>query len=213
MCPMTTNPSLEHLSDNVNPSPQNRDHGFPDSMIHHNVPDSHVLKERIVYYGGIGRRYGVSSSRRVLSPELLLKKYDYIRDCLKYVLGFTTAQREVTLRLLRYWAYYGQVYLKESQVTAEPGCSKATFWRTVRLLEELGLIRIINRYIIRPHAQISNLYRLDRLVVMLARYLAEHIAHAWDDWLLPWIRLTWPEFWSCQSPVPGERAGPGRIAF
>lgn len=208
MSKSTIKDRVEHLSDNVNPCINTKLIPSSDSMIHHNDQTPRILKERIVYYGGIGRRYGVSPSRRVLSPELLLKKYDYVRDCLKYVLGFTTAQREVTLRLLRYWSYYGQVYLKESQVTAEPGCSKATFWRTVRLLEELGLIWIINRYIIRPHAQISNLYRLDRLAVMLARYLAEHIAHVWDDWLLPWIRLTWPEFWSTLKlplfRVPGQ---------
>ncbi|GAI35243.1 unnamed protein product, partial [marine sediment metagenome] len=71
----------------------------------------------------------------------------------------TTAEREVTLRLLRFWAYYGNVYPKASTVAAEPGCSKATFWRTIALLERLGLMRRINRYVIRPHAQISNLYR------------------------------------------------------
>jgi len=150
-----------------------------------------------------GKRYGVSSSRRVLSPQLLLKKFDLVRDCLQYRLGFSTAQREVILRLLRLWAYYGYVYPKESLVTAEPGCTKATFWRTIRALRDQGLIHIINRFIIRPHAQISNLYRLDKLVVLIAKYLAEHIAHVWPDWTMPALLTPWPELWSFSFSSPG----------
>jgi len=200
---------VEHPFDNVKYKANIDTSPSPDSMIHHNVSTSTSQRLIVSYKSLRSRRYGVSRSRRVLSPELLTKKYDYVRDCLKYVLGLTTAQREVTLRLLRYWSYYGQVYPKESQVTSEPGCSKATFWRTIRQLERAGLIRVVNRYVVRPHAQISNLYRLDRLVVVLARYLAEHIGHLWPDWLDPWLRLTWPEFWSFLSPGPGDRAVPG----
>jgi len=168
----------------------------PDSMIHHkySLPPGKV----IVSYDSIRSRntYGVSRSRRILSPELFLKKYDYIRDCLMYTLELTSAQREVVLRLLRYWAYYGQVYTKESTVTEDPGCSKATFWRTLRLLKELGLIQVINRYVVRPHAQISNLYRLDRLLLLLARYLAEHGVRFLEKWLKPYLSMPGHSFWS-----------------
>lgn len=180
---------------------------FP-SVIHHK---DHIYSKQdrlIVSYKTLSRSYGVSSSYRVLSKDLLIKKFDYIRDCLKQVLELTTAQREVTLRLLRLWAYYGNVYPKESQITELPGCSKATYWRTIKLLEELGLLTRINRYVVRPHAQISNLYRFDLLIVLLAKYLAEHIAHVWADWLDPWLRMEWPDFWSYLAPGPGDRASP-----
>lgn len=167
-----------------------------DSMIHHKVSLSKNKKMIVSYSGYRGKPYGVSKAQRVLSPQLLLKKFDYIRDCLDNVLKLTTAQREVTIRLLRLWAYYGNVYPKEAQVTSAPGCSKATYWRTLRSLKELGLIVVVNRYVIRPHAQISNLYRLDKLVILLARYLAEHIAHVWPDWLWPYLHKPWPEFWN-----------------
>ena len=184
-----------------------------DTMIHHNV---NTIHQRIIIRGtldGATSPYGVSSSFRVLSPGLLLKKYDNIREGLQYVLGLTTAQREVTLRLLRYWAYYGKVYPKEASVTEEPGCKKATFWRTIRRLEDLGLVQVVNRFVIRPHAQISNLYRLDRLILLLARYLAEHGAHFWEKWLTPALAMPGRLFWSQIYLTPGDRAGPGAVEF
>jgi len=147
---------------------------------------------------------------------LLLKKYDQIRDCLVDYAELTTAQREVTLRLLRLWAYYGYVYPKESTITSEPGCSKATFWRTIRLLEELGLVRVINRYVIRPHAQISNLYRFDKLLLVIARYLAEHGQAFQEKWLEPYLRLPGRVFWGSWASCPESRAGPygpGQLSF
>lgn len=177
-------------------------------MIHHNVP-SNIPGSIIVTYKSLDRTpYGVSPAYRVLSPQLLLKKYDQVRDCLVNVLKLTTAEREVTLRLLRFWAYYGYVYPKASTVTTEPGCSKATFWRTVALLERLNLIRRINRYVVRPHAQISNLYRLDRLIVLLARYLAEHGVRFLEKWLEPYLSIPGRLFWTIIWRTPAVRAGP-----
>lgn len=185
----------------------------PESMIHHKSSRPIRSYNKIVYYRGIGKRYGVSSSHRVITPGLFNKKYDRIRDCLELTLGRGGAQREVILRLLRLWAYYGYVYPKESMITTEPGCSKATFWRTIRLLEELGLIQVVNRFIMRPHAQISNLYRLDRLVVVLARYLAEHGVGFSEEWLTPALTMPGRLFWSFLDRVPGARAGPTWPAF
>lgn len=165
-----------------------------DSMIHHK-PYPHIPRKIIVSYSKLHERpYGVSSSRRILSPQLLAKKYDLIRDCLEHVLGLTTAEREVVLRLLRYWAYYGYVYPKEATITEQPGCSKATFWRTIRLLKSLGLVMVINRYVICAHAQISNLYRLDRLLILIARYLAEHGTRAWHKSIEPLILMPFAQF-------------------
>jgi len=184
----------------------------PGMMIHHKGRDHQVViiyRDRCHYRG---KPYGVSSSQRVLSPQLLLKKYALVRECLKYPLGLTTAQREVVLRLLRYWAYYGNVYPKETTITEEPGCSKATFWRTVRVLEERGLLQVVNRYVIRIHAQISNLYRLDRLVVVLARYLAEHGVAFLEKWLTPALTMPGRLFWGSWVRTPEARAGPGVLA-
>ena len=183
-----------------------------DSMIHHNVPGV-IPRKLIVSYKSIERApYGVSQSRRILSPQILLKKFDRIRDCLEDVVGLSTAQREVVLRLLRFWAYYSQVYPKQAQVSSEPGCSKATYWRTVRQLSDRGLIEVINRYVVRPHAQISNLYRLDRLVLLLARYLAEHGCPFREKWLEPYLSMPGRLFWSIVYQTPEARAGPGGLA-
>lgn len=183
-----------------------------DSMIHHNVLGYFPSYIVVTYKNMIGKPYGVSPAFRVLSPQLLLKKFDYVRDSLENILGLTLAQREVTLRLLRLWAYYGYVYPKEATITEQPGCSKATFWRTIRILRDLGLIHIINRHVIRPHSQISNLYRLDRLVLLLARYLAEHGCPFYEKWLEPYLRLPLRTFESIVYQTPEARAGPGALA-
>lgn len=181
---------------------------FPVTMIHHsNSYPSYirgnikVIKERTGYYG-------VSSSYRVIPKSLFLKRYDRIRDSLKYVLQISPAQREVILRLLRYWAYYGNVYVKEALVTEEPGCSKATYWRTIRLLEERGLIKVIRRYLTPYRRQISNLYRFDKLLILIARYLAEHGVPFFEKWLKPYIMLPWPAFWSQQGLLLAQRSPP-----
>ncbi len=178
------------------------------SMIHHKVSPNLPQYIVVTYRNLSSPPYGVSQSRRVLSPQLLLKKHDYIRDCLKYVLGLSCSQREVVLRLLLLWAYYGKVYPKESTITEQPGCSKATFWRTIKLLKELGLIHVIPRFVIREHAQISNLYRLDRLVLLLARFLAERGQAFYEDWLRPALAMPGRQFWSQIFLTPGDRAGP-----
>ena len=187
--------------------------GTPNLMIHHKVSLSRNKKLIVSYSNTVGKHYGVSQARRAITSSLFIKKFDYIRQCLDDVLGLTTAQREVALRLLRLWAYYGYVYPKESQITGEPGCSKSTFWRTVKLLKDLGLVQVINRYVIRPHAQISNLYRLDRLALVLARYLAEHGVHFWEKWLRPALAMPGQQFWGQIFLTPGDRAGPGAVEF
>ena len=205
---LTSSKTLAHSFSPVKSSSPVTGGTTANSMIHHKEP---LLPKRIIVsYKSIerGNPYGVSSTYRVLSPQLLLKKYDYIRDCLSNVLGLTNTEREVILRLLRFWSYYGYVYPKEATITREPGCSKATFWRTIAYMERLGLLSRINRYVIRPHAQISNLYRLDRLIVLLARYLAEHGVRFLEKWLEPYLsipgRLFWAEIWG----TPEARAGP-----
>jgi hypothetical protein len=112
-------------------------------------------------------------------------------------LGFTIAQREVILRLLRFYAYYDEVYPKESQITSNSGCSKATFWRTIGKLKEMGLLLVINRFIRGKgeKSQISNLYCLDKLVLLIVRYLAEHGLKFQEKWLQPFLKLSGKAFW------------------
>lgn len=179
----------------------------PDSVIHHKVTLSRNKKLIVSCNGYRENTYGVSRSQQLLSPSLFIKKFDYIRDCLKYVLELPNAQRETCLRLVRLSASYPAVYPKASQIAELPGCSKATFWRTIRRLRELGLIAVVNRYVVRPHAQISNLYLLDKLIILIAKYLAEHTARLWPDWLDPWLEIPWPKLWEKLQSVshpPGE---------
>lgn len=214
---MTTQPTalkVAHPLDLVNPQLNTQLPLFPDSVTHHKV--LRPGNQKIVYYRNstMGKGYGVSRSRRVLSPQLLLKRFDQVRDCLQDVCGLTCGQREVTLKLLRLWAYYGEVYPKASSITEEPGSRHSTFWRTINVLQEHKLVIVVNRFLVRPHAQISNLYRMDKLVLLIARYLAEHGAHFCEKWLQPYLSMPGSQFWPgillrrtvgfrLDTPVPG----------
>jgi hypothetical protein len=148
----------------------------------------------------------VSSPHRVITRGLLLKRYDLVRDSLEHMIGLTVQQRGVVLQLLRYWAYYGLVYPKACQVSSEMMCSRSTFWRTIKLLEGRGLLTRVNRFIIRPHAQISNLYRFDRLLIVIARYLAEHCQVSLPAWLDPILALATRRFCGMFLPESGSRS-------
>lgn len=195
MSDLTNTPSIERPFASVNPVLNSQLPLFSDSMIHHK--SKLYSNRRIVYYKGtsLSPSYGVSQSRRVLTAGVFLSKFDQVRNCLADVLNLTISQREVILRLLRLYAYYGNVYPKESMITLNPGCSKATFWRTVKQLQSLGLISVVNRYLIRPHAQISNLYKFDRLLLIIARYLAEHGVAFYEKWLKPYLAMPGHQFW------------------
>ncbi|MBA7587299.1 hypothetical protein ES708_29324 [subsurface metagenome] len=151
--------------------------------------------------------YGVPSDRRIITAGVFNKRFDRIRDCL-VMLGFTRAKRDVILALVRLYAYYGKVYPKAEQVAEYPICSKRTFWRTITDLEQDGLIERTNRYL--DHLQISNAYRLDRLVLILARYIAEHAAQIFTDFANKLIGFAGSNFWRAiwtakvklRDPVP-----------
>jgi len=146
----------------------------------------------------------------MLNPGLLLKKHDYIRAYLVR-LGLTAAEREITFHLLRLYAYYGKVYPKAQEFTEDGGCSKRSFWRAVAKLEEQGVIDRINRYL--HHLQISNAYRLDKLVLCLVRYLAEHGCPFLDEFTQNIIHQTAGPFWAVihtlrvrlRDPIPLTR--------
>jgi len=179
-----------------------------DSVIRRNYP---TIPSKIVFTSGELldiKRYVVPRTYQILTTGLLLKSWDQIHELLKDVLGLTTARRKVVFSLLRYHAYYAYVCPKEATITEEPGCSKATFWRTIKVLEELGLINVVNRYLIRPHAQISNQYHLPGLLLVIARYLAEHGIHFLEHWLQPVLNMSGSLFWGSLSLKPGARASP-----
>lgn len=121
--------------------------------------------------------YGVPMKRKILTCELYNKRFDEIRHYLDRNIGLTLAERDGILRLLRIYAYYGRVYPKASQIADDfgnmvPGCSKRSFWRAIAKLREDGLIQVHNRYL--HGRQISNCYRLDKLILCLVRWLLEH---------------------------------------
>jgi len=121
--------------------------------------------------------YGVPMKRKILTCELYNKRFDEIRHYLDRNMGLTLAEREGILRLLRIYAYYGRVYPKASQIADDfgnmiKGCSKRSFWRAIAKLREDGLVQVHNRYL--HGRQISNCYRLDKLILCLVRWLLEH---------------------------------------
>lgn len=158
----------------------------------------------------IDKPYGVPQSQRILPPGLFIKKFDAIREFLAGPLGLTCVQREVILRLLRFSSHYEEVYPKAATVCSEPGCSKRTFWRVMRKLQDIGLVQVSNRYVIREHAQISNLYRFHKLLILLVRYLAEHGQQFYQKWLKPYLAMSGKDFWGvfarsvdlCSLPSP-----------
>jgi len=136
--------------------------------------------------------YGVPAPRRMLTPGLLLKKHHYILAYLKE-LGLTTAERPAAFYLLRLYAYYGKVYPKAPNYSEDFYNSKRSFWRAIAKLEDSGLIDRINRYL--HHLQISNAYRLDKLVLCIIRYLAEHGSPYISDFAYDLLRTIGISFW------------------
>ncbi len=157
--------------------------------------------------------YGCSKAWRILSPQYLLKRFDQVRDALDFVLGLTSGERECILIMLRLGAYYGKVYPKASAFAEYPGCSKSTFRRAVRKLKDLGLCTVIPRDLKPTRRQISNLYLLQGLLLLIARYLAEHGARFYESWLRPYLAMPGRLFWSRIYQTPEARAGPGVLAL
>jgi len=164
-------------------------------MIHHKVPELRIVGTTLKDIEEKGKRYGVSSSHKVLTKGLFLKKYDLVVNCLAEVCGLTPAERDEALQLLRLQVYYPRVYPKASQVASDTGHGVATFWRTVGKLQDKNLLEVVHRFLIRVEAQISNLYLLDRLLIVIARYLAEHGTAFLEKWLQPYLSMPGRLFW------------------
>ncbi|MBA7695843.1 hypothetical protein ES703_104483 [subsurface metagenome] len=168
----------------------------PQSMAHHN---SSAPRSNIYYGKGIEleKRYGVPQTRRILTMGMFHKNHDEILHQLTW-LGLETRERDATFKLLELYIYYGKVYPKAADIADQAYISKRTFWRAIGKLRQLGVIEVLNRYA--KHRQISNLYRLDKLVVMIARFLAEH-GHKVGNFGIKLVSLLahfWQEIWSVE---------------
>ncbi|MBA7576606.1 hypothetical protein ES708_18447 [subsurface metagenome] len=169
----------------------------PQSMAHHNSSTPHSLS--IFYKRGIEieKRYGVPRTRRILTMGMFHKYHDEILHQLTW-LGLETRERDAIFKLLELYIYYGKVYPKAADIADQAYISKRTFWRAIGKLREIGAIEVLNRYA--RHRQISNLYRLDKLVVMLARFLAEH-GHNIGNFGVKLVGLLahfWQQIWSVE---------------
>ena len=164
----------------------------PEALAHYNSLPRRL--RRLYYKKGIREElgYGVQQTRRILTMGLFHKQHDEICRFLSS-LGLSPRQRDAIFKLLEFYCHYGKVYPKAKQVADDEYISKRTFWYAIAKLRNMGLIQVVNRYF--NHRQISNLYRLDKLVVMIARLLAEHghnignfgiklvslLAHFWQE--------------------------------
>ena len=189
----------------------------PQSVAHHNPlsPDSNT----IYYKKGIERekRYGVPSTHRILTMGNYHKHHNDINTMLRVVCGLEKKERSAIFCLLRLFFYYGQVYPKADDVAEQEYISKRTFWRAIGKLRESGVIEVLNRYV--KHKQISNLYRIDKLILMIARFIAEHrptIFGDFGDKLTSFFKSFWCEIWdadinlSLTAPVKLGLSGGGR---
>ena len=178
-------------------------------------------KERVSGTSGDLYSYGVPMKRKILTVELYNKRFDEIRHYLGGNMGLTRAEGEGILRMLRIYAYYGRVYPKASQIADDfgnmiPGCSKRSFWRAIVKLQEDGMIQVYNRYL--HGRQISNCYRLDKLILCMVRWLLEHGKRYLDLLKLSrelfaaiHIRNFWRLIWSAKVDL--SKATPVQLKF
>ena len=206
--PDTELPKLSPTYDESPPSPQ--------STAHHNALPINLNN---IYYKkgiGVGKRYGVPQLHRILTMGNYHKHHDDINTMLRVACGLENRERGAIFCLLRLFLYYGKVYPKAADVADQEYISKRTYWRAIGKLRDLGVVEVINRYV--KHKQISNLYRLDKLIVMIARFISEHhpiIFGDFGDKLTSFFRSFWDEIWdadinlSLMAPVKLVLAGGG----
>jgi len=171
-------------------------------LAHHNGSHSHSRNnKRRIFKKKQANVDGVSTSRRILTTRFYRRYFNEIRQFLKRNLGLTQAEREGILRLIPLYVNYGMVYPKASQVADDfgkgtPGTSESSFWRAIRKLKKDGMIEVINRYL--DGWQISNEYRLDKMIVCLVRCVLEHGDRILDLGSLPrelYAALHLADFW------------------
>jgi len=199
-----TNTKVAQTFDNVNSRELNTQLPlFSDRMTPHSKVREPVIRGNRDRVWRETRYFGVSQSQRLLTKGLLLKRFDRVRDFLQDVLGFSVGERDLTFGLLRFWAYYGQCYPKIADLCGEPGCSESTAHRAIRKLKQMGLAIVVKRYLTPWRRQISNLFLLHKLLLLIARYLAEHGQRFYQQWLQPYLDMPGSQFWHGSTALGG----------
>lgn len=98
--------------------------------------------------------------------------------------------------MVRLWGIKGEVYPTAEQLAEAAHVSVRTVWRTIEHLEKMNMIQVVNRYVQREWAQISNLFRMEKLIFALARFLAECGERNLGPMMARFLALPGLEFWS-----------------
>lgn len=213
MTSRATTPNLSQPSFPVKYQPNAQLPLVADMMIHHKKYGSIYIKGTLGNFKKISGSYGVSSSRQILTKSLVIKRWERIDEILRDDLGLTPKQCQVTMKLLWYEVFCGQAFPSASVLAgeyeetprlaawrAEQGLGRparrgeigrATVWRTIRLLREMGLITVVNRIITPYRRQTSNLYLLRKLMILIARELARHLASLCPPYFILDFKMTW----------------------
>jgi len=139
-----------------------------ETMAHHKVSSTYnvifIKKEDT-------EPYAVPLASKTLSKADYCRHYDDIRELLKGPLSLSNFERDVAFQLIRFGVYYGRVYPKASTLADQCQVSKRAVWRAIARLRGLGVIKsypvFINGY------QTSSWYRMDKLFLMMAQFIAE----------------------------------------
>ena len=140
--------------------------------------------------------YGVPCPTAVLPPKVLFQRWRDVQAFYHSTLQLPEEEVRVVSELVRLWTIRGRVYPTAAQVAETAHVSIRTFWRTVKRLEEMKMVQVVNRYVQREWAQISNLFRLERLIFALARFLAEKGERNLGPMMARFLALPGREFWS-----------------
>lgn len=140
--------------------------------------------------------YGVPSPTVVLPRGVLFKRWRDTQAFYRITLGLPEAEIGGVSELVRLWMIKGRVYPTAKQVAEASGTSVRTFWRTIKRLEQMKMIQVVNRYVQRGWAQISNLFRIEKLIFALARFLAEHGERHLGPMMARFLALPGREFWA-----------------
>ena len=132
----------------------------------------------------------------MLPRGVIFKRWLDVQAFMRVTLQLSKPERAVVSELVRLWMIKGAVYPTAKQVAETALVSKRTFWRTVKRLEALKMVQVVNRYVQREWAQISNLFRLERLIFALARFLAECGERHLGPMMKRFLELPGREFWS-----------------
>jgi len=172
-------------------------------MAHHKDGPLPANHERLFYrlrmsktYTSLRKPYGVPSPGCVLPRGVIYQRWRDLQAFLRVTLMLTKPERAVVSQMVTIWMIKGEVYPTAKQVAEATKVSVRTFWRTIKRLEAMKMIEVWDRYVQREQAQISDLFRLERLIFALARFLAECGERQLGPMIARFLALPGREFWS-----------------